>query len=217
MEPLFVILAVAVMAVVGYFSWKAEKQRREAFQHWAAQHGWSYRPEKDGAIRRQYGFLDRMQVGHSRRAFNVLRGEWEGRAAAAFTFRYKTGSGKNETTHWFGVALIHIERPFPELRIHPEGIFSRIGQAMGFDDIDFESVDFSRAFTVRSRDKKFAFDFCHTGTMEYLLQHRSTALELEGGTLALFVDRRLEAAHLTPLLQQATHLRDLMPAYLFRA
>ncbi|MHC4837168.1 MAG: hypothetical protein ACYTF3_03135 [Planctomycetota bacterium] len=216
MQPLLFVLGAIAVAVMGYFGWQAEKRRREAFGQWAAVRGWTYRPERDRRIRATYGFLDRMQVGHSRRATNVLRGEWDGYPAAAFTFRYKTGSGKNETTHWFGVALIHIDRAFPEMRIHPEGFLSRIGQALGYDDIDFESVDFSNAYTVRSRDRKLAFDFCHTGMMEYLLAHRGPALELEGNTLALFVDRRLEAADLDPLFRKAARMRELMPEYLFR-
>ena len=216
MQPLFIVLAVVVLGFVGYAGWKAEKRRREEFGIWAAQNGWSYRPERDKRIRHEYGFLDRLQIGHSQRATNVLRGQWDGYPATAFTFRYKTGSGKHETTHWFGATVIHLEKPFPELRLHPENFLSRIGQSIGFDDIDFESVDFSNAFTVRSKDRKLAFDFCHTGMMEYLLLNRGTAIELEGNTLALFVDKQLEANDLNPMFTHLRSIRGLMPEYLFR-
>lgn len=216
MQPLFVVLFVIVIGVVAYFAWQAEKRRREEFGIWASQNGWSYSHQRDRTIRMRYGFLDRLQVGHSRMGYNLLKGEWRGFPAAAFTFRYKTGSGKNESTHHFSVALIHIEQPFEEVRIHPENVLSRFGQALGFQDIDFESVEFSNAFTVRSKDRKLAYDFCHTGMMEFLLQHRQTAIELEGDTLALFQTRQLSAAELEPMLNHLAGIRELMPEYLFR-
>ncbi|MDP7061967.1 MAG: hypothetical protein QF489_03420 [Planctomycetota bacterium] len=216
MELLFQVLVAVVIGVVAYFVWQAEKRRREEFGIWAAHNGWSYSHHRDKTIHRRFGFLDRLQKGHSRIGYNLLEGDWQGFPAAAFTFRYKTGSGKNQSTHHFSVALINIERPFPELRVHPENILSRFGQALGFDDIDFESMEFSKAFTVRSRDRKLAFDFCHTGMMEYLLRHRNTAIELEGSTLALFRTRKLSAADLEPMLNHLTGIRGLMPEYLFR-
>jgi len=217
MEPLFIGLIMVGIAVVGYFAWQAEKRRREEFGLWAMENGWSYNHQRNGAIRQRYGFLDRLQLGHSRVGYNLLQGEWKGYRAAAFTFRYTTGSGKNRQVHHFSVALIHIEQPFAELRIYPENMLSRFGQFLGFDDIDMESVEFSRAFTVRSRDRKFAYDFCHTGMMEFLLRHSNTAMELEGDTLALFRSRQLSAADLEPMLNHLTDLRAQMPEFLFRA
>jgi hypothetical protein len=217
MQSIFFVLVPIAMVLIGYFAWQAEKRRREEFGIWAAANGWRYRHQRDRTIRQRYGFLNRLQVGHSRMGYNLLSGEWKGYEAAAFTFRYTTGSGKHQQTHHIGVALIHIERPFPELRVHPENILSRFGQSLGFDDIDFESLEFSRAFTVRSNDRKLAYDFCHSGMMEFLLQHRNTAMELEGDTLALFRSRQLSAADLEPMLNHLVGIRSLMPEYLFRA
>ncbi len=146
-----------------------------------------------------------------------MRGHWQGRAAAAFQFQYTIGAGKNQRTVHFAVALIHLERPFPELLISPEGFLARIGELFGFDDIDFESAEFSEAFSVRSRDKKFAYDFCNTGMMEYLLDHRDTCLEQEMGVLALFQDGRLAASRLDAMFQRLQAVRERMPEYLFRA
>jgi|FLOH01.1.fsa_nt_gi hypothetical protein len=217
MEPLLLFVVFVAIAVLGYFGWQAEKRRREEFGQWAAAHGWKYNHQRDPSIRLRYGFLDRLQVGHSRMGYSLLTGPWQGFRAAAFTFRYTTGSGKNQQTHHFCVALLHLEQDFEELRIYPENMLSRFGQSFGFEDIDFESLEFSRAFTVRSRDRKFAYDFCHTGMMEFLLEYRDTALELEGDTLALFRNRQLTAADLEPMLQRLVAIRGQMPEYLFRA
>lgn len=217
MQPIIFVFVAITIVVLGYFAWQAEKRRREEFGMWATANGWRYRHQRDGAIRHRYGFLDRLQIGHSRVGYNLLSGDWQGFQAAAFTFRYTTGSGKHQQTHHISVALIHIERQFPELRVHPENMLSRFGQSLGFDDIDFESLEFSNAFTVRSRDRKLAYDFCHTGMMEFLLRHRNTAMELEGDTLALFRSRQLSAADLEPMLNHLVGIRAQMPEYLFRS
>ena len=207
-------IALAIVAIV--FGWQAEKKRRAAFQAWADAHGWSYHHAKDKGWVRRYSFLDRLQQGHSRVAMHRLSGRWGERRAAGFTLRYVTGSGKNAQTHIWSVALLEMERRFPELTIAPENILSRFGQALGFDDIDFESAEFSKAFAVRSDDKKLAYDFCNTGMMEFLLQHRGTVLELEGDTLAVLARKRMKPEDLTPMLDFLVAVRGHMPDYLFR-
>lgn len=215
--PGFVILVlVAAVAALVVLAWRAEQRRRAAFRAWAERRGFSYRHEHDPQVRQAYGFLDRLQVGHSRRGYHVLRGAWNGREAAAFQFRYTVGAGKHQHTYHVGVALLRLERAFPELLIGPESALQRLAGLFGFDDIDFESVEFSNAFQVRSRDKKFAYDFCNTGMMELLLSRRGACLEQENGVLALLRDGILDAAHLDGMFGLLDEVRGRMPEYLFR-
>lgn len=217
MPGLLIAIFVVLAAIAVWFAWQAEKKRRAAFRAWASEHGFSYRHEHDASVRKTYGFLDRLQIGHSRRGYHLLRGEWNGRRAAAFQFRYTVGSGKHQTTHYVGVALLHLDRVFPEFLLGPENVLHRFAGAFGFDDIDFESVEFSNAFNVRCDDKKFAYDFCHTGMMEYLLRRRETCLEQEFGVMALLRDGTLSAEHLDRMFTTLDEVRGLMPDYLFRA
>ncbi len=167
-------------------------------------------------MRKTYGFLDRLQIGHSRRGFHVVRGEWGGRRAAAFQFRYTVGSGKNQHTVHVGVALLHLERAFPEFLIGPENFLHRIAGAFGYEDVDFESVAFSNAFNVRCRDKKFAYDFCNSRMIEFLMEHREAGLEQEAGVMAVMREGRLRAEHLDGMFEFLASVRERMPDYLFR-
>lgn len=216
MNAFLTVIIVFALVVLGYYAWQAEKKRREQFRIWASERGWSYDHRNNATLRHRYAFLDRLQIGHSRRASHHLDGEWEGYPATAFCFRYTTGSGKHQQTHTLGVALLQLERPFQELRVYPEDMLSRFGQFLGYDDIDFESIEFSKAFTVRSADKKFAYDFCNTDMMNLLLASPTTAIELENHTLALFVGRYLKPADLSPMFHHLLDIRAAMPDYLFR-
>ncbi len=221
MEPLLIAAIVVGIAVIGYFAWKAEQKRRAEFAAWAAANNWVYSPARNREVYRRFRFLDRLNRGSNRYAFHCLQGQWQGHDAMGFSFHYETHSsdskGRRRTHHhYLGVVLIEIEKSFPELRVSPEGWLNKLGHAMGFQDIDFESIEFSKAFEVKSEDKKFAFDFCHTGMMEYLLQHRGTSLEVDGAYLALYDRHKLEPNEIEPYLNHLIQIRQLMPEFLFR-
>ena len=103
------------------------------------------------------------------------------------------------------------------LTIAREGVFSKIAQAFGYDDIDFESHEFSRKFCVRSKDKKFAYDVCNARMIEYLLANDDLNIEIEGMALAIGFGDTLAPERIEPNLQRLVQLRGLMPYYLFAA
>ena len=103
----------------------------------------------------------------------------------------------------------------PELTIGPEGFFSKIAQAVGYDDIDFESHEFSRKFCVRCRDKKFTYDVCNSQMIEFLLANTDLTMEMERDSLAISFHRRLRPEQIESNLQRLIRVRSLMPNYLF--
>jgi hypothetical protein len=69
----------------------------------------------------------------------------------------------------------------PDLLIRREGIFDKIAGVLGFDDIDFESSEFSRKFCVKSGDKRFAYDVIDPRMMEFLLASDPPTIDIERG------------------------------------
>ncbi len=218
---IFIFILIAVFAIVmGYLSHLREKERREAFQTLAHELGMQYIP-RDGSIPTRYGYLDALRVGTHRYAYNVLAGMWSGHPVQAFDYHYATRStdskGRRRTQHHHvSFFVLEQELDSPELRIYAEGFFSKLGQMLGFDDIDFESVEFSRAFCVRSEDKKFAYDICHARMMEYLLDHRDLSIEIEGPCVAIGFPTRLAVEDIPGRLDQLVEVRNLFPDYLYR-
>ena len=210
--PVFVAVVVVVGVVGGVYSLVAKIRRRNAFQALAGQLHLRYCAE-DSGIPDRYSFLDTLSRGHSRYAANVLTGEYRGYDVLAFDFHYTTGSGKSQQHHRLGFFMLHLPRSFQELKIYPENFLAKIGQTLGFEDVDFESAAFSDAFTVRAADKKFAYDFCHARMMEYLLQHRSFAFEIEGECLAMGMEKLLAPEEVMWCLDRLIEIRELMPAY----
>jgi len=220
MQVVFIILAIVVIVIIVIAGAVAARKRREAMAALAGRLGLRFYPDKDYGLARQYRFLDKLRAGSNRYAFNILSGTYRDYEVAAFDFHYETHStsskGHRQTHHhYFSFFMLQLPAVFPELTIGKEGFFSKIAQAVGYDDIDFESHEFSRLFCVRSHDKKFAYDVCNARMIEYLLTQPDLTLEIEGSVLGLFFRRRLKPEQIEANLDRLIRVRSFMPDYLF--
>lgn len=191
------IAFVGLVVVLAIFSSKKAQERREALAAWASERGWSFDPSYDRDHDDEYSHFSEFRSGYARVAYNTMRGPCElgGMDCAVVTgdFRYKrdSGSGKNRSTSTYNFSYLIVHLPFatPTLLIRRESFFDKIGSAFGFDDIDFESEEFSRKFYVKSDDKRFAYDLCHARMMEHLLSASLPTIDIEAGQLC-FIDGR---------------------------
>lgn len=220
MPAVFIVGFVVLFIVIAVFGAVSAAKRRDAMAALAARLGLRFDPSKDRDIAHRFQFLDKLRQGSNRYAFNTLDGNYQDHDVTAFDYHYETHStdskGHRQTHHhYFSFFILRLPAPFPELTIGPEGFFSKIAQAIGYDDIDFESHEFSRRFCVRSRDKKFAYDVCNGRMIEYLLANADLTIEIEHDALAVFFNRRLNPEQIEPNLQRLIQVRSLMPDYLF--
>lgn len=220
MQLVIVIMFVAIVGVVAYLVHLAEKKRREALQAIASRLGLSYNPNKDRALATHYKFLDRTQHGSNRYAYDVMQGTYRDHPVIIFSYHYETHSsdskGNRQTQHHhLSFFILTMAKPFPELKISREGFFSKIAQAFGYDDIDFESAEFSRKFCVRSPQKKFAYDVCHARMIEFMLANDDLNIEIEHCSYAMTFDSRTKPETIQRHLDRLVMARELMPDYLF--
>ena len=220
MPALLIAAFIAIFIAIAVLSAIAAKKRREAMAAVATRLGLHFQSERDHSMDDRYAFLDKLRQGSDRYAFNILSGHYRDEAVMVFDYHYATHSrdskGRRRTHHhYFSFFILALPGSFPELKIGREGFLSKIAQAVGFDDIDFESHEFSRNFCVRSPDKKFAYDVCNARMIEYLLANRDLTVEVEHDALAIAFDRRLDPEQIEGNLERLRHVRALMPDYLF--
>jgi hypothetical protein len=217
---IFIFALILALVIAGAIAGAmAARKRRNELAALAARLGLEFDPEQDRELTGRFPFLARLQQGSNRYAFNRLRGTYGGHEVLVFDYHYETHShdskGNRQTHHhYFSFFMLFLPQEFPELTIVREGWGSKLAQAFGYDDIDFESAEFSRKFCVRSKDKRFAYDICHARFMEYLLANDDLALEIEGKVLAIGFNRRLAPGVIEHNLGRLGALRDLFPAYL---
>jgi hypothetical protein len=220
MEALLIIGVIAAIISFAIFGMLAERKRREELAALALRLEFRFSPAKNYHIPDRFVFLKRIAQGSNRYAFNLLSGHHNGEEVWIFDYHYETTSTdskgrRQKTSHYLSIYLILLPKAFPELTIEREQLFSKIAQAFGYDDIDFESHEFSKTFCVRSRDKRFAYDFCNTSMMEYLLANRDISLELEHHTLAIGFNRKLTPRLLEGNYTRLREIRSRIPDYLF--
>jgi hypothetical protein len=183
---LFIVVGAAVLVGV-YFAYKAAEQRRLELLSLSQELGLRLQPGygNPDSMHSLFGCFKR---GHGRQVLNTFRGEllFFGRECSCVMgdFEYKTtsGSGKNRrtTTYRFSYLLVCIPWAVPNLTIRRETVLDKIAGALGFDDINFESEQFSRRYHVKCSDKRFAYDMIHPRMMEFLLAANPPPLEFWG-------------------------------------
>ena len=181
---MFVLIAALIIAGI---IWGAaqKKKRRLALEAWAGLRGLSFDPEDDDTLARNFPAFKPLHTGSRRYAYNVMTGEVERGYVCAFDYHYETystDSKGNRTTHHHHFSCVVVESGLflKPLTIRAENFFDKMKGAFGFDDIDFESAEFSRKFWVTSKHKRWAYDVIHQETMELLLKSPRFAIELDG-------------------------------------
>ncbi|MDI6783453.1 MAG: hypothetical protein QME64_05070, partial [bacterium] len=206
---IFILIAIAVAIFAFYRSLK----RHEEWQQFAANHGFLYSKNDTLSLPDYYSEYHLFQQGHSRKAYHICQGRENNLKLLAFDYKYTTGSGKNQHTHYFTPLITESNLVFKPLLIRPEGLFDKIGAAIGFDDIDFESAEFSKKYYVKCADKKFAYDIIHARMMEFLLQCKNMFIEIRGDTLVFHHGKLLSISEMELLLLAAQKFIDLTPEY----
>ena len=223
MVPLLVIAGIILVGVVAYFSWLAEKKRREAMAALAAELGLSFDPARDRSHDEEYAHFEIFRRGHSRAAYNTMSGqlEFQGRQWPAkmgdFTYKITTSTGKSTTTQTYRFSYLILHMPWsgvPDLLIRREGMFDKIAGVLGFDDIDFESAEFSRRFHVSSPDKRFAYDVIDPRMMEFLLRGDPPTVDIENRRCCISDGRsRWEPVEFRQKLAWITEFLNHWPAH----
>ena len=211
MVILIAVIAIVALGVQAYLS----SIRRKELATVAARLGLSFSPGTNRDLPGSYRFLNKLDCGSNRYAQNVISGVFRGAPVLVFDYHYQVQSGKNTHHYSFSFFILTLPRAFPELTIVREGVLSKLAQAVGYEDIDFESYEFSRRFCVRSKDKRFAYDFCNAQMMEYLLANDDLAIEIENDALALAFGSCLSGAEIERNLNRLAEVRAGMPSYLF--
>ena len=147
---LLVVVLLAIRAA------RIAKARRMALAAWASREGWGYSAEDSRWV--DYFEDSPFGLGHNRSAKNVITGTHRDREFVAFDYCYYTtetssngngGTTSREVAHPYAVVALQTGVVFPPLSVSPEGFFSRMAGRLTGTDIELESEDFNRAFTVK--------------------------------------------------------------------
>ena len=103
----------------------------------------------------------------------------------------------------------------PPLRVDPENFLDRVVGRLTGNDIDLESEDFNRAFTVSCPDRKFASDVLHPQMMEFLLQHRQVGWRFEQDSMLMVAHGQRTPAQIDATIAVMDGITDRVPEFVW--
>ena len=215
MTGFFWVFVFLAAVLVGVAAWRSAV-RKKALTVWADSRGLTLLAGRDTGFDDRYPAFRALRRGSSRYAHHRMEGQWNERRVMAFDYHYVTGSGKNRQVHQFSGVLVESTVPLKPLLVRSENILDRIGEAFGMDDLDFESSEFSRAYHVRSSNRRWAYDVLHARTIEFLLQYPKHNFQFDERHVLIWRDRRFDAASFDQALMIATGVLDRLPDYVLR-
>lgn len=209
--PLIVLVAIGGIFLSYYF----KKRRREEMHAFALQHGLTFSAEDvSGIVGWPFSLFGR---GDGRGVENVASGMWKEKdPVSAFDYWYYTEStdSKGHTSrsyHRFSCATIDVAAAFPHLEIAREGIFSRLADRLGMEDIEFESPEFNRRYNVKAGERRFAFELLDARMLRWLVDFdQGLAFEVAGNRLLAY-RKRHGASGMMPLIETLLMFRDRIP------
>ena len=215
----FIIIGVVVLVIVlAVFGAKQAAKRRKELTLWAQARGLRFDESKDGSYDNHHPNFEALRSGSNRYAYNVISGQIDGRAVECFDYHYETQSRNkdgNTTTHHhhFSAAIVALDLPFTPLFIRPEGFFDKVKAFFGVEDIDFELDAFSRAFYVKCKDKRFAYDVIQPETMELLLASPRFTMDFERTHVLLYTGKIFEPLQFDAAVTLVGKMLANMPDY----
>lgn len=190
MKAMIIFFYAGIAAVVILIIHTLAVQRRKKIEAYAKSQGWTFSPDKDKRRQDHYPQFKCLRRGHSRYAYNIMNGNRDGRDITAFDYHYVTGHGKSRRVHNFSTIVIQSPLPLKPLYLRPENIFDRVTNFFGYDDIDFESAEFSRQFFVKAQDKRWAYDILHQRMIEYLLEAPKFHIQFDAKEIMVWRNKR---------------------------
>ena len=136
--------------------------------------------------------------------------------AAAFDYKYITGSGKHQSIHFQTVAYLELEKlnvtPFA---LRPEGVMQKIMTAFGYQDIDFgQRPEFSRRFILRGQNEMAIRQTFNDRLLSFFESYEGTCIDAGGNQLFLFrAGRRSQPQEIEGLVGLALQVSNLLKSY----
>lgn len=212
--PLIIVIAIATLIGGGFaYSFYAAKKRRESMLEHAESMGLTFFPEGDEALLERLSLFKLFNQGHSRKMKNLIQGDSGEVKIAIFDYHYTTGGGKNSQHHLQSiVALQSGQLVCPDFTMRPEGMFDKIGSALGFQDIDFESHElFSKSFVLQGSNEEAIRRYFTPSVLDFFASKPGISVEAQNGTLFFYRARkRIQPQEIKDNLAQAYEVFGVM-------
>ena len=148
-----IALTIVVSGAAIWLQYYLEQKHVRAYQDFCASSGYQFVADVPGAqaiFTRIVPFFDR---GYGRRWRHQISGQYNGVTFTAFQYDYTVSTGRSSSTFRHAMFMWTSAKTLPQFTLGPETFFTRIGEVLGFQDIDFQDdPSFSSAYRLKGWD-----------------------------------------------------------------
>ena len=218
---IIIVAVIALSIVFAVLKHQKSEGRKKQLAGWAFSKNLNFNTARDSGIDNSYSYFKCLQRGENRYGYNIMEGNIGNRQMRAFDYHYEThntdSKGQRHTQHhYFSAVVVEANLPLKPLFIRNEHLFDKLAEFVGFDDIDFESTEFSKKFYVKSPDKKWAYDVLPQATMEFMLSAPHFDIEFGGRQVIAYRNNTFKALEFEEALNLVNGILDRLPESLIQ-
>ena len=193
--PVLFIALVVILAIVAavYLSYK----RKKDLERLALSAGLAFDTDAAGLPYLENSGIDLFNLGHSRKCSNQIISSGAGADRVFFfDYSYVTGSGKSRVAHSYTLAFFEFSRSiFPRFALRPENFLDKLGEMIGFQDIDIDGFPaFSKEYKLNGPDIAAVRAFFGPRIVNYFEQNPGWRVQAAGQRIIAFKKETLVPA-----------------------
>ena len=200
------VLILLIYIVIHFF--KAEQKRINELKKIAFERGFQFSDKSEKEFLSNFKNFVLFRNHYSNTVKNIIKGKRNGINFVLFDQKYMTGSGgKNSSQKQQTVIYVKLnDFSIPSFILKPENIIHKIGNVVGFKDIDFDTnPEFSKKYFLKGNDTQavkalFIPDILHF----FEIKQQKATIECDGNSIIMYqLDKRINSLELQIYLDEA--------------
>ncbi|NOR85498.1 hypothetical protein GQ473_05260 [archaeon] len=185
----FVFLIIIIVFLVN----RSAKKRTENLRTAAMMIGLSFVEKAPSDFLDKLSGFKLFNDGYSKKATNLIEGENSGIKFSIFDYKYTVGMGKHSRTYSQSVYFAEGDKiNLPIFSLAPESFFDKIGDIVGFKDIDFDNHPiFSKNYLLKGEDEMSIRNTFNENILQFF-ENRKKKICVEANSNRLVIYNRSE-------------------------
>ena len=187
----FITLIIGIVGVALLIGYLYDKARTEGLMKAARILGFQFDKRSNLDVIPNHANFNLFGQGRSKKIKNRMYGRTGGDEAMVFGYSYRVGGGQHSSTRRQTVTCLKNRRPLPKFELRPEHVFHKIGSALGYQDMDFEShPEFSSNQLLRGENEQMIRTLFSRRILDFFERNPSYSVESSGSHVLIYLDRK---------------------------
>jgi len=156
------------------------------------------------------------RIGNSKKVKHILYGNLESKEPIfIFEYAYTVSTGKSSHTVTQHVLSVGLRKELPAFSLRPENIFHKIGEWLGFNDIDFDAYpQFSSQYRLKSTNEPQIRTLFNESVLGFLSYEKGWWIECNGQIIIYFkYSKRMQEEMVEPFIEVASTLHMILTGF----